>query len=153
IVAAAKLQPADRVSGDHGGQALIADAQLHLCKQAVDANFLDVPEQPITGAQPAERLVVLGFRLTFSGERLVPRQQAVDLGIGDTVMTAFGARGADATAADPALERGIPDAEFFRCSSSREKCHLGRLPPLQTGPIASSWAACTRAREADGPTF
>jgi hypothetical protein len=62
------------------------------------------------------------------------------------VMTAFGARGADATASHPPLERGVPDAEFFGRSSSREKCHLARFPP-GSGRIASSCCPlhrCTR---------
>ncbi len=44
IAAAAKLQPADRISSDHGSQTLIANTQLHLGEQAIDPNFLDVPE-------------------------------------------------------------------------------------------------------------
>jgi hypothetical protein len=93
------------------------------------------PNSRLRALNPPSDSLSSGFRSRSSSEWLVARQQPVDLRIGDTVMTAFGARGADATASDPALERGVPDAELFRCRSSREKCQVARPPPVETGKI------------------
>jgi hypothetical protein len=59
------------------------------------------------------------------------RQEPIDFGFSDTMMTAFGTRCPDTTVTHPAFERGVPHAEPFSGNSSGEKCHMTRLSPVE----------------------
>ena len=69
--------------------------------------------------------------------------RAIDLGFGNTMMPAFGARRADASASNPPFQRRIPDAQSFRGRARREQSHLWRFSPLGgrifPGRIVSNW--------------
>jgi hypothetical protein len=89
IVATAQFQRAHRVGGYHRRQGLIADAQAYLGEQAVDAHFVDEAIQPVARAQAHQRFLAVRRQPAAACLGLLTRQQPIDLGIGDAVMTAF----------------------------------------------------------------
>jgi hypothetical protein len=95
-----------------------------LRKQSIDADLVDVSPEAIPSAQSLERLIICRNGHPPTRGRLLPGQQAVDLRIGDAMMTTFSRGRTDPPTPQPALQRRVPNAKPLRCRSRREKCHV-----------------------------
>jgi hypothetical protein len=124
IVAAAQLERANGVSGDEGGQELIADAQSHLRQEAIDSHFVDVAAQAVARAEAVQRSIVRSGAGSTPSFRLLSREQAIYLGFRDAVVSTFRSGGPHPTGVHPSLERRVGDAEPLGGRSDREETHL-----------------------------
>src|ERR1700739_779990 len=93
---------------DDGGDDLASDGELDLGEQAVIFQLDDAPGELIASADGSHHLALCSFR-TFG---LV--KEAVELGLGNTVMAAGCFGGLELALVDPLLDGGVGDAEAER---------------------------------------
>jgi hypothetical protein len=112
---------------------LVAHPKPDLGKKTVDPDFVDESHETVTGAESSKRLVSVGGASSPAGLRLVMCQQTIDFGLGNAMVTSFRARGAHVASVDPALERGVANAQTRGGGSHREECHENTFPEERAG--------------------
>jgi hypothetical protein len=121
---------ARRVRGDDGGDDLAADGEAHLGHEAFDFKIDNAADELIASADGAHGLAPRRFR-PF---RL--KEQRIELGLGNTVVSAGSFDGAELATVNPLLDRRIGDAEAKRGFAwGKERCHGAILYDIARMPM------------------
>ncbi len=144
IVTASQPQFLNSIARDDRGQRLIADAQSHLRHEPVDAHFVDKSTQPVPAAEGDDDPggTATGWLRCCGGG--MTGEEALDLGVGDAVVSTFGLRCADVTFMNPLFQGRIPNAKTIRGSAGGEQGHVTIVVQID---IARCCQAMTRRQE------
>lgn len=114
----AQLKFARRVGGDDGGDHLIADGELDLGQQTVEAQLHDLADELIAAADRGGELFLL------DGGGCSGMQHRLNVAFVNAVMAAGSFDGAELAAIEPLLDGGVRDAEALgSIARGVEVCH------------------------------
>ena len=119
-----QLQFIDGVARDHSRQPLVANTQPDLGEQSFDAYLFNNPAELVPSADGDEDTRGMFGPPREGRDAPLRRQEALDFGFGNAMMTAIGADGSHRAFVDPLLEGRVADAQLGGGGADREQRHL-----------------------------